>query len=264
MPTGKPRTILDAFGARQGRYVYLIGGGGKTALMFALAHALADAGRSVLTTTSTRIGDPQPEESDRVVLASDAPSLVEALNEEFLTRRHVTVAASRLENEGKLLGLGVDQLDRLAEARVADHVLVEADGAAGRSLKAHREHEPVVSARADLVIAVIGADCLGMPMDDRHVHRAELLRERLGRAPGSVVTPEDVARIFFHRDGYLARVGKDSEVIVFVNKVGTAEALGAARRLAEALQRADREHRLGGFVVGDVRSGMYEEHPRGQ
>jgi len=264
MPTGKPRTILDAFGARQRRYVHLIGGGGKTSLMFALAHALADAGRSVLTTTSTRIGDPQPQESNRVVLASDAALLVEVLREELLTRRHVTVAASRLEHEGKLLGLGVDQLDRLAEARVADHVLVEADGAAGRSLKAHREHEPVVSARADLVIAVIGADCLGMPMEDRHVHRAELLRERLGRAPGSVVTPEDVARIFFHRDGYLARVGKDSEVIVFVNKMGTAEALGAARRLAEALQRADREHRLGGVVVGDVRSGMYEQHSRAQ
>lgn len=264
MPTGKPRTILDAFGARQRRYVHLIGGGGKTSLMFALARALADAGRSVLTTTSTRIGEPRPEESNRVVLASDAASLVERLRDEFVTRRHVTVAASRLEREGKLLGLGVDQLDRLAEARVADHVLVEADGAAGRSLKAHREHEPVLSARADLVIAVIGVDCLGMPMDDRHVHRAELLRARLGRAPGSVITPEDVARTFFHRDGYLARIGKESEVIVFVNKAETPKALGGARRLAEALQRADREHRLGVVVVGDVRSGTYEEHSRGQ
>jgi probable selenium-dependent hydroxylase accessory protein YqeC len=264
MPTGRPRTILDAFGARERRYVHLIGGGGKTSLMFALAHALADAGRSVLTSTSTRIGDPEPEESDRVVLGSDAASLVEALNAEFLTRRHVTVAASRLENEGKLLGLGVDQLDRLVEAQVAGHVLVEADGAAGRSLKAHREHEPLVSARAGLVIAVIGADCLGMPMDDRYVHRAELLRARLGRAPGSIITPEDVARAFFHRDGYLARIGKNSEVIVFVNKAGTAEALGEARRLAEALQRADREHRLDSIVVGDVRSGIYEERSRGQ
>jgi probable selenium-dependent hydroxylase accessory protein YqeC len=115
-----------------------------------------------------------------------------------------------------------------------------------------------------ILIAVIGADCLGMPMDDRYVHRAELLRARLGRAPGSIITPEDVARAFFHRDGYLARIGKNSEVIVFVNKAGAAETLGKARRLAEALRRADREHRLGSVVVGDVRSEMYEEHPRGQ
>lgn len=259
MPAGRRAALLEAFRLPECHYVHLMGGGGKTSLMFALAGALAEQGRSVLTTTTTRIGEPTSAESDRIVLGADALALIERLRGEFATRRHVTVAASRLEGERKLRGLPVTALDALAEARVADHLLVEADGTAGRSLKAHLEHEPVLSPRADLVIAVVGVDCLGVPMDDRHVHRAALLRERLGRPPGAVVTPEDVAGILFHPDGYLARVGKDSDVLVFVNKAATPEALAAARALAETLTRADRERRIGRIVVGDVRSGAFEE-----
>jgi hypothetical protein len=73
-----------------------------------------------------------------------------------------------------------------------------------------------------------------------------------------------VVEAFFHRDGYLARIGKESEVIVFVNKAATPEALGEARRLAESLWREDRGNRIRCVVVGDVRSGVYEEHPRRQ
>lgn len=253
--------ILDAFGVRERRYVHLIGGGGKTSLMFALAHALAADGRSALTTTSTRIRRPEPAESDRVIIGPDAAAVVERLRSEFMARRHVTVAAAWLEAEGKLRGLALDQLDLLVDADLADHVLVEADGAAGRSLKAHREHEPLVSARADLVIAVVGVDCLGMPMDEPYVHRAALLRERLGRPPGSLITNDDVAGIVFHREGYLGRIGRNSGVIVFLNKAETPQALVAARRLAETLGERDREGRISSVLIGDVRTGLYEAGP---
>ena len=70
-----------------------------------------------------------------------------------------------------------------------------------------------------------------------------------------LVTPGDVAAIVLHRDGYLARVERSAEVIVFVNKVGTDAALDDARRLAGALRRLDGDGRLARVVVGDVRSG---------
>jgi probable selenium-dependent hydroxylase accessory protein YqeC len=116
----------------------------------------------------------------------------------------------------------------------------------------------VVSPRADLVIAAIGVDCLGAPMDDAHVHRAALLRERLGRLEGAAVTAADVAGIVLHRNGYLARVARDTEVIVFVNQVAMPQALADARRLADALQRADTERRLARVIIGDVRAGVFE------
>ena len=256
--------ILDAFGLRERRYVHLIGGGGKTTLMFAAARALAAEGRTVLTTTTTRILHPEPGESECVVLGTEPAWLAGRLRSEFATHRHVTAVAPDPAGGRKVGGLPIAVLDALVDARVADHVLVEADGAAGRPLKAHAGHEPVVSPRADLVIAVVGADCLGAPMDDEHVHRAALLCERLGRPAGAIVTAEDVASIVLRRDGYLARVARGCTVVVFVNQVTTPVARDAARRLAEALARADAERRLARIVVGDVRAGVYEQGPDGR
>ena len=226
--------------------------------MFALAHALAAEGRSVLTTTSTRILYPEPRESEGVVLGTDALWLAGRLRHEFTVHRHVTAVAPDPEGARKVGGLPVAVLDALVDARVADHVLVEADGSAGRPLKAHREHEPVISSRADLVIAVIGVVCLGAPMDDVHVHRATLLCDRLGRPAGALVTAADVAGIVFHRDGYLARVARGAEVIVFVNQAATSQSLAGARGLAEALRRRDSERRLARVVIGDVRARFFE------
>jgi probable selenium-dependent hydroxylase accessory protein YqeC len=250
--------ILDAFGLRGRRYVHLIGGGGKTTLMFAAAHALAAEGRTVLTTTTTRILYPEPADSARVVMATDAASLAERLRTEFATQRHVTAVAPDPAGGRKVVGLPVAVLDALVDARVADHVLVEADGSAGLPLKAHAGHEPVVSPRADLVIAVIGVGCLGVPMDDAHVHRAALLRERLGRPVGGIVVAEDVASIVLRPDGWLARVARGCAVIVFINQAAAPAARNDARRLAEALHAADTGQRLDCVITGDVRMGAFE------
>jgi probable selenium-dependent hydroxylase accessory protein YqeC len=258
VPVADVGSVLDAFGLRERHYVHLIGAGGKTTLMFAAAHALAGEGRSVLTTTTTRILLPGPAESACVVVGADAAPLVERLGGELAAHRHVTVVAPDLDGGRKAGGLPVAVLDALVEARVAGHVLVEADGSAGRPLKAHAEHEPVVSARADLVIAVIGLGCLGAPMDDEHVHRAALLRERLGRPAGAVVRAEDVAGIVLHREGWLARLAPGCEVIAFVNQAVTPAARDAAGRIAAALRAADAERRVARIVVGDARSGRYE------
>jgi probable selenium-dependent hydroxylase accessory protein YqeC len=256
--------ILDAFDLRERRYVHLVGGGGKTTLMFALAHALAAEGRTVLTTTTTRMMYPEPGESDHVVTGTDAAPLAERLRGELAAHRHVTVVAPDPAGGRKATGLPVAVLDALVDARLAAHVLVEADGSAGRSLKAHSEHEPVISPHADLVIAVVGVDCLGQPLDDAHVHRPALLCARLGRSPGAPVTPDDVAGIVLHPDGYLARVGKGARVVVFLNKAGTPGALERARGLARTLAAADREGRIGGIVVGDAKSGCFEAGAHGR
>jgi hypothetical protein len=90
-------------------------------------------------------------------------------------------------------------------------------------------------------------------MNDLHVHRAGLFRERLGRPPRSLITADDVATIVFHREGYLRRVGRDSAVAVFLSKVGTPAAERQARRVAEALRKRDQEHRISAIVIGDVK-----------
>jgi probable selenium-dependent hydroxylase accessory protein YqeC len=258
VPDAVVPALLEAFGLERRRHVHLVGGGGKTTLMFAAARALAAAGRTVLTTTSTRILWPGPGESECVVQGAAPEPLLARLRGEFARRRHVTAVGGEPGDGRKVTGLPLETIDALVAARVADHVLVEADGSAGRPLKAHAAHEPVVSAGADLVIVVVGATCLGAPLDDAHVHRAALLRERLGLAAGARVSPADVAGILFHPHGWLERVAAATEVVVFVNQADSPGRAAAARDLAAAIRGHERSGRLARVVVGDVRGGVFE------
>ncbi|MCP4592185.1 MAG: putative selenium-dependent hydroxylase accessory protein YqeC [bacterium] len=228
-------SVTGLLGHAENRYVFLIGGGGKTTLMFALARSLCRTGNTVVTTTSTRILRPSPEDSPAVVVDQDLARLVPLLRDRLRDAAHVTAARTALADGEKLSGFSADELDRLHEARVADYLLVEADGAAGRSLKAHHEHEPVVSPRADLVIAVIGIDCLAKPMTDEHVHRASRFGGLLGCELGAPITVDDIARILFAPRGYLHTVGPQTEVAVFISKVKSSEDRRNAERLAGAL-----------------------------
>jgi len=237
--------LAGALGIAGQRYVYLVGAGGKTTLMFALAHALAPRMR-VITTTSTRILRPAPEASPEV-LVGEVSRLIPELRALPPEPGHRTLARA-VGPDGKLLGFPPPDLDHLLDAGVADLLLVEGDGAAGLPLKAHADHEPVVSARADLVVAVVAADAPGGPFDDTHVHRAHLARERLGKGADDRVTLLDVAALFFHPKGYLR--GAPGEVAVFVSRAGPDPS--DAWAVATALHAADQNGVLSGIAVGEL------------
>ncbi len=257
-------TVDETFALPPQAYVFLIGGGGKTTLMFAMAHHLSRAGRTVVSTTSTRILYPSPSESARVIVEDDPRRLVSRLASELADVRHVTVAKSVCEKasvdpsrdreraDRKLGGYTPDELDYLWQGGVADYLLVEADGAAGRSLKAHLDHEPVVSSRADLVIAVIGCDCVGCLLNDAHVYRSEQFGRLLNRPLGTPVTVDDVAAIFFHPRGYLRAVPPEPTVMVLISKAGGEARRANAERLAAALWAADGGKRMARVVIGEL------------
>ncbi|MCJ7654933.1 MAG: putative selenium-dependent hydroxylase accessory protein YqeC, partial [Dehalococcoidia bacterium] len=53
----------EALDIRPGEVISLVGGGGKTTLMFALARELALGSGCVITTTTTKILEPSPSET---------------------------------------------------------------------------------------------------------------------------------------------------------------------------------------------------------
>lgn len=244
--------LTRGFDLERHRYVFLIGGGGKTTLLFTLARALLRTGARVITTTSTRIRRPRLSES-RVVLADDdLEGLATATRDVMGSTRHVTMGRVFLPDGEKLIGFSAVDLDWLKEANLSEWMLVEADGSAGRSIKAHAPYEPVVSSRADLVIAVVGADCLGVPVEEAYVHRPERFAALLDLPPGSQVRPEHVAGILHHPLGYLGAVHPCTEVAVYLSKAGSGEGKEAAPLLADAIWEADREERLGRVVLGEL------------
>jgi molybdenum cofactor cytidylyltransferase len=245
-------SITECLALTSQRVIHIIGGGGKTTLMFSLAGELAGRGDRVITTTTTKIVKPNPEVAPLILFGNDPNRAREDLRRRLKTTNHVIVALEELP-DGKLAGIGPKIVDKLGRSGVADRILVEADGAAGRSVKAHADHEPVISRATDLVIIVIGIDCIGAPLDDRAVHRAPLFAQRIDRPIGGTITINDVTAIVHHPDGYLAKIPPNARVVVLLNKVD-AETQALALQCAHALYRADPGQRLDRVVVGSVKA----------
>ncbi len=130
------------------RMVALVGAGGKTSTLYALARQAADSGRTVVVTTTTHI------------LRHPGLPLVEEPTPERLRAAlegHGVVTVGTVFRGDKLSGAGTPEELR----RAADVVLVEADGAKRLPLKAPAEYEPVIPPCADAVAAVAGMDAVG-------------------------------------------------------------------------------------------------------
>ena len=63
-------SLRQALMLGDGGVISLVGAGGKTSLMFKLAHELSRTGGSVLTTTTTKILEPEPDQSSCVIVSA--------------------------------------------------------------------------------------------------------------------------------------------------------------------------------------------------
>lgn len=187
----------------------IIGGGGKTTLLYTLARELCQKG-SVIVCTSTKIRAPQhiplfSGESDADLLAG-------------LQQFPVICAAQHTPN-GKLCAPACSFAHL---AGLADYVLVEADGSRQLPLKAHAAHEPVIPQGCGQVIYLVGADGFNRPIS-QVCHRPELFSKLTGTAPDSAVSPAIAARAIL-LEGFAQKV--------LINKVETARDWANAREFA--------------------------------
>lgn len=241
---------LETLVAPDRRFIHLIGGGGKTTLMYQLAWSIVEAGGTVISTTTTRILTPTANQSACLLLGPPDPA---AIAPALAACRHVTLARDREPEGAKLVGHAPEDLDRLHELRLADVVVVEADGSAGRPLKAHKAHEPVIAPLADAVVALIGADAIDEPLSGETVHRPELFSGRFGLTLRTHLDPGIVARVVI--EDYLAKVPAGVHVTVVLNRVTSRQAMTRARAVADLLRR---DVRIGRILVGDLITGALE------
>ena len=228
-PTPKgSESLLLALGVGKGDVVAVAGAGGKTTLVFRLAAQARAAGLRVLVTTTTHMGALPRDVTGPVVMEADGAG--DAALEEALDREGRATLLGRALRPDKIEGVPAERVDALA--RLAEVVLVEADGARGRSLKVPAAHEPVIPRSTTLLVAVAALDTLGGPPDDEHVHRLELVLAATGKMAGDRVDEEIVAAALLHPAGYLSRVPRGARSAVFLNRAEDEVAAGAAGRLA--------------------------------
>lgn len=224
--------------------VALVGGGGKTTLLHALGKALAAEGARVLCTTSTKMALPGPEVGMEVALADDPAAL--------RMPREGLLLAARPGPGGKVHGYSPEELDRLDERGFADWIVIEADGAARRPLKAPEPYEPVVPSRTRVTVAIVGLAALGQPFSPEHVFRFDRVAALTGLKEGDPVTPEAAAVLATHANGLFQYTPEGAARLLFCNQADLPGA--AARGEAVAAVLAERHPgALDGIYLGALR-----------
>lgn len=207
--------LLQCFGiGLQTRLITIVGAGGKTSLMYALAREMQGLGKKVVTTTTTKIYPPEPHQSPALVLLRDDPDL-ETLPCLLDRVGSVTVGQSILQS-GKLEGITDATFQRCLT--YADWILVEGDGASGQPVKAPEPWEPVIPAFTDIVIPVVGLDCVGRPASEQWVFRLNRFLAVTGLTRGERITPSSIAVLLRSPEGGLKGVPEKAEVVPFLNK----------------------------------------------
>ena len=186
-------TGLEAlpFLGETGHVISLVGGGGKTTLLYALARHYSAQGQRVLVSTTTHIQRPDanyaPDEAARDALWQAG-----------------TYAVAGVPAEGGKLTMPPYLDDWMAEA---DTVLLEADGAKHHPCKAPASREPVLLPECDTVLAVAGLSALGRPL--REVcFRLDEACALLHTAPDAPLTPELLAALLASEAGGRKLVGE--------------------------------------------------------
>jgi probable selenium-dependent hydroxylase accessory protein YqeC len=224
----------------------VVGAGGKTTLVYALAAEARSNGWRVLVTTTTHMGTLAEATTGPVLV--EAESAIEAdLARALATEGRVTVLGRRVRPD-KIEGLAPERVDALAAT--ADVVLVEADGARGRSLKVPAAHEPVIPSSTTLVIVVAALDALGASLDAATVHRLDLVCGATGAAEGTPIGPALLAAALLHPSSYLSRIPAGARAAVFLNKADDDLARAAAASVAAFLRPA-----WARVAAGSARSG---------
>ena len=244
--------LAGALGIQAREVISLVGAGGKTTLMFRLAKELSLCGKKVVTTTTTKILEPAPEETRFLFIDPDEEKIKGFVRDHIDLYHHITLARERLES-GKLKGVSPDLVDGLWNSQGMDIILIEADGAAGRPVKAPRENEPVIPTRTTLVVGILGVDGVEMELNDENVFQPERVSRITGIPAGEKLTEEAMALLMVHPEGIFKGTPSSSRVAAFLNKVDVPNGVAKAKSIAQKI--LDKKHRrVERIVLGQLRS----------
>ena len=234
-----------------GGVISLVGGGGKTTLMFKLAHELSMAGQSVLTTTTTKIFEPSSGHTGGVILSDSVTNILDRAGEMLDRHLHLTAAVGKLPESGKLIGFQPDIIGELWDAGLFQWIIVEADGAAGKPLKAPAAHEPVIPTCTNRLVAMVGLNGVGQPLTERLVFRHAHFARLTGLRLGSNVSAAAIADVLVRKEGLFKGFCPEAMRIAFLNQADVGKNISTGQRVARILSRR-KNTGLTHVVIGQI------------
>jgi molybdenum cofactor cytidylyltransferase len=220
--------------------VAVAGGGGKSSTVFRLAAEVAELGKRAVVAPTTRIAAFQKGWAPAAVEVTGAELPMAALARALDAHGHCLLMGPIAGD--RRLGVAPELVDELA-ARAGELELAaitcEADGSKMRPVKAPAAHEPVLPGATSHLVAALGLDAIGAPVDAVHVHRPELVRRVLGLpdAEPARLSPLQAARLLTHPDGGARGRGESIHFTALLNKADTPVRLVVGRLVASLLAR---------------------------
>jgi len=231
--------LFDALRYSQGMHLAFVGAGGKTTALFKLARELSTilqskpSKKTVLVTTSTHFGAWQVGLADHFVRIKSMTDITRL--EHDLPEGVVLLAGE--ENNNRLSGLKAKELERVHSFAKALQLplIIEADGAHTRPIKAPDRFEPVIPDFINHVVVVAGLSALGKPLTDKWVHRYKIFAELSGLSVGEVVNRQALVNVLRHERGGLKNIPPTARKTVLLNQADTAELQSQGQAIATQL-----------------------------
>jgi len=243
--------LTNALGIQAEEVISLVGAGGKTTLMFRLAKELVLSGKKVVTTTTTKIFEPTVEETNFLFIDPDEGKIKDFVRHHLDQYHHITVAQGRIGSR-KLKGISPNLVKELWSLHCMDTIMVEADGAAGRTIKAPREGEPVFPSNTTLVVAILGVDGMGRELNEENVFQPERISKMTGISIGERMTDEGMAILMTHPEGIFKGAPSSSRVVPFLNKVDIPNGVEKGKNISRKI--FEKKHRqIERIVLGQLK-----------
>jgi len=215
-----------------------VGAGGKTSLLFQVGRELlagkSERAMSVLITTTTHLASWQATLADQHIIIENVEQIAAWSGEIPPGVVVITGPEGKDQRLGGLVEAMLVQLLSVAEEQKLP-LLIEADGARLRPLKAAGVHEPAIPEFASQVVVCAGMTGVGKPLTSEWVHRAERFAELSGLKLGQVVTPISIQRVLAHPEGGMKNIPANARRTLLLTQADTPELQAKAASIAEPL-----------------------------
>ena len=231
-----------------GEVIAIIGAGGKHTVMTRLSQELAGTGRSVILTSTTNLHRNADFAQVATVLVGDRSDWRYQLNVALAKHRRVILVQSQI-GPNMYQGIGADTIDVVSTIAPRAVVLIKADGARKRLLKAPGTDEPVYPQHVDLCVLILSLAAIGKPLNEKYVHRIDHVR---ALTRGLTIDSQTLIDVILGANGYARHLPPGGRTALYLSNCTTKSLVEATRTISEQTQ-----HMFQIRLAGDTIEGLF-------
>lgn len=250
---GVAENLIEVLGLGEREHLAIVGAGGKTTLLLALSQNLRD--NKVIISTTTKIHHDEARLVRKPIVTLQDPDWKETLKN-CIDRENQVVLVNQLMKSGKMSGISPSLADKIFRHQKVDYLLLEADGAAGRPLKAPAEKEPVIPPSVTKVVAILGLDVINQPFSRETVFREREFHHITGIKPGEKLLITKLVHLFIHPNGLFKGTPPSAKRIALLNRLDLLANKNQAFDLADMIAKR-KANTINRVVLGSIKNKEY-------